>query len=293
MAFVTARIPMQHIEALCNVGTDGNNSLHSSLSLTTFPPPSPFPPLSRLLCPQWQLWWYYCCQQHDTFDAVAVSLHPGQQVVWVSNPLRKPDWFWEGILLASFFAWCLYFLFLLQCLSLELFLSSNLQDGETALHVACHTGHDSVVKLLIDAHADLGTVKKVRITKPMAFVTARIPMRHKEALCTACTDRYASYSNNSLPSSFSITTFPPPSPPLCHLLCPQWQLWWHYCWQQHDTSDAVAVSLHPSQQVVWVSNPLRKPEWLWERILLASFYAECLYFLFLITVCEFGILFVL
>ena len=130
------------------------------------------------------------------------------------------------------------------------------------------------------------------LIKPMVFVTAIIPMQHIEALCNACTDRYASYGNNSLHSSFSLTTFPPASPSLSRLPCPQWQIWWHYCRQQHDTSNAVAVSLHPGQQVVWVSNPLRKPDWLWERILLASFYAGCLYFLFLITVFEFRIIFV-
>ena len=61
-------------------------------------------------------------------------------------------------------------------MSLEFFLPSNLQDGITALHVACRTGHDSVVKLLIDAHADLGIADEVSITKPMAFMTAKIPM---------------------------------------------------------------------------------------------------------------------
>ena len=103
-------------------------------------------------------------------------------------------------------------------LSLEFFLSSNLQYGNTALHDACSTGHDSVVKLLIDAHADLGIANEVSITKPMAIMTARIPMQHIEALCNACTDGYASYGNNSLPSSFSLTTFPPPplSSPACY-----------------------------------------------------------------------------
>ena len=116
----------------------------------------------------------------------------------------------------------------------------------------CISGHDSVVKLLIDAHADLGKPNEVGITKKaMAFVNARIPMQHIEALCNACTECYASYGINSLPSSFSLTTFPPPSPLLSRLLCPQWQLWWHYCWHQRNTSDAVAVSLHPHQQVVW------------------------------------------
>ena len=46
---------------------------------------------------------------------------------------------------------------------MEVFLSSNLQDGETALHKACFCGHDSVVKLLIDAHADIGISNKVSI----------------------------------------------------------------------------------------------------------------------------------
>ena len=143
---------------------------------------------------------------------------------------------------------------------MESILSSNLQYGNTALHFACGHGHDSVVKLLIDAHADLGIPDEVSITKKaMAFMNARVPMQHIEALCNACTDRYASYGNNSLPSSFSLTTFPHPSPLLYRLLWPQWQLWWHYCWQQHDTSDAVAVSLHSGQQGVWVSNPLQKP----------------------------------
>ena len=173
------------------------------------------------------------------------------------------------------------------------FLSSNLQDGNTALHSACYRGWYSVVKLLIDAHADLGIANKVSITKLMTSVTAIIPMQHIEPLCNACTDRYASYGNNSLSSSFSLTAFHLPSPLLFRLLCPQWQLWCHSCWQQHDNSDAVAVSLHPGQQVVWVSSTLRKSDWLWERILLASLHAECLYFLFLITVFEFGILFVL
>ena len=195
-------------------------------------------PLSRLLCTQWKLSWHNCWQQHETSDAAAVSLHPGQQVVWMSNPLQKPDWFWERILLASFYAWCLYFLFLLQCLSLELYLSSNLQNGNTALHVACVRGHDSVVKLLIDANADLGIANKVSITKPIALVPARIPMQHIEPLCNAYTDRYASYGINSLPSSFSITTFLPspfPSPvPLAMptvttlvvlLLAAAWHFW--------------------------------------------------------------------
>ena len=100
------------------------------------------------------------------------------------------------------------FYFQRQFLSLEFFLSSNLQYGETALHKACIYGHDSVVKLLIDTHADLGIGNKVSIPKAMAFVTARIPMQHVEVLCNACTDRYGSYGNNSLPSSFSLTTFP-------------------------------------------------------------------------------------
>ena len=100
-------------------------------------------------------------------------------------------------------------------------MSSNVQYGKTALHQACLHGHDSVVKLLIDAYADLGMADEVSITRPMAFVTARIPMQHIEALCNACTDRYASYGNNSLPSSFSLTTFPLPTPPLSRLLCPQ------------------------------------------------------------------------
>ena len=63
-------------------------------------------------------------------------------------------------------------------MSLEFFLSSTLQHGKSALHQACIRGHDSLVKLLIDAHADLGMVDEVSITKPMAFVTARIPMQH-------------------------------------------------------------------------------------------------------------------
>ena len=177
---------------------------------------------------------------------------------------------------------------------MESILSSNLQYRNTALHAACIRGHDLVVKLLIDAHADLGIPNKVSITKKaMAFVNARVPMQHIEALCNACTDRYASYGNNSLPSSFSLTTFPHASPLLFRLPCPQWQLWWHYCWQQHDTSDAVAVSLHPGRQVVWVSKSLLKPDWLWEMILLTSFYSRYVYFLFLIPVFEFRILFVL
>ena len=177
---------------------------------------------------------------------------------------------------------------------MESILFSNLQDGNTALHFACISGHDLVVKLLIDAHADLGAPNKVSITKKaMAFVNPRIPMQHIEALCNACTDHYASYGNNSLSSSFSLTTFPHASPLLFRLPCPQWQLWWHYCWQQHDTSYAVAVSLHPGRQVVWVSKSLLKPDWLWERILLTSFYSRCVYFLFLIPVFEFRILFVL
>ena len=220
-----------------------------------------------------------------------MSIYPGQQVVWVSNPLRKPDWLWERILLASFYDGCFYFLFYTQCLSLEFFLSSNLQDGETALHVACFHGHDSVVKLLIDAHADLGIAKKVSKPKRMAFRTAGIPMRHIEALCNACTDRYASYGNNSLHSSFSLTTSPPPLPspvPLAMptvstlvvlLLAAAWHFWCFTsvitCWS------ASCLDVKSST----------KPDWLWERILLASFYAECLYFLFLITVFEFGILF--
>ena len=98
-------------------------------------------------------------------------------------------------------------------MSLEFFLSSNLQDGETALHAACVRGHDSVVKLLIDANADLGIANKVSMTKPMAFITAKIQMQHIDALCNACTDRYASYGKSSLHSSFSITTSPPPPLP--------------------------------------------------------------------------------
>ena len=108
-----------------------------------------------------------------------------------------------------------------QCWSLEFVLSCNLQDENTALHVACYRGHDSLVKLLIDAHADLGIANKVSIAKPMVFVTARIPRQHIEALCNACTDRYASYGNNSLPSSFSLTTFLLLSPHLFRLLCRQ------------------------------------------------------------------------
>ena len=75
-------------------------------------------------------------------------------------------------------------------------LSSNLQDGNTALHSACYRGHYSVVKLLIDAHADLGIANKVSITKPKTSVTTRIPMQHIEPLCNASTDLYASYGNN-------------------------------------------------------------------------------------------------
>ena len=92
-----------------------------------------------------------------------MSLHPGEQVVWVLNPLQKPDWLRDWILLASFYAEWLYFLFWSQCLSLEFLLSSNLQDGNTALHVACDRGHDSLVKLLIHAHADLGIANKVSL----------------------------------------------------------------------------------------------------------------------------------
>ena len=97
-------------------------------------------------------------------------------------------------IVSLFLCWLLVLsIFNHSVLSLDFFLSSNLQCGDTALHDACSTGHDSVVKLLIDAHADLGVANKVSITKPMVFVTARIPMQHIEALCNACTDRYASY----------------------------------------------------------------------------------------------------
>ena len=96
-------------------------------------------------------------------------------------------------------------------------MSSNSQYWESTLHAACFHGHDLLVKVLIDAHADLGIADEVSITKPMTFVTARIPMQHIEALCNACTDRYASYGNNSLPSFFSLTTFTPP--PLSSSAC--------------------------------------------------------------------------
>ena len=98
------------------------------------------------------------------------------------------------------------------------FLYSNWKDGGTALHSACCAGQDSVVKLLINAHPNLGITDEVSITKVMALLTARIPLQHIEALCNACTDRYASYSNNSLPSSFSVTTcpYPPLSSPACY-----------------------------------------------------------------------------
>ena len=122
-------------------------------------------------------------------------------------------------IVSLFLCWLLVLsIFNHSVLSLEFVLSSNLQYGDTALHDACSFRHDSVVKLLIDAHADLGVANKVSITKPMVFVTTRIPMQHIEALCNACTDRYASYGNNSLPSSFSLTTFPPPplSSPACY-----------------------------------------------------------------------------
>ena len=122
-------------------------------------------------------------------------------------------------IVSLFLCWLLVLsIFNPSVLSLEFFLSSNLQYGDTALHSACFHGHDSVVKLLIDAHADLDVATEVSITKSMVFVTARIPMQHIETLCNACTDRYASYGNNSLPSSFSLTTFPPPplSSPACY-----------------------------------------------------------------------------
>ena len=104
-------------------------------------------------------------------------------------------------------------------MSLEFVLSSNIQDGNTALHSACYRGWYSVVKLLIDAHADLGIANKVSITKPMTSVTARIPMQHMEPLCNASTDRYVSYGNISLSSSLSLTIFPLPSPLLSRWLC--------------------------------------------------------------------------
>ena len=100
-------------------------------------------------------------------------------------------------------------------------MSSNLQRAKTPLNLACLHGHGSIVKLLVDAHADLGIPDEVSIARPMAFVTARIPMQHIEALCNACTDRYASYGNNSLPFSFFLTMFPLPSPLLSRWLCPQ------------------------------------------------------------------------
>ena len=111
---------------------------------------------------------------------------------------------------------------------MEFFLSSNLQNGVTALQIACFRGHDSIVKLLIDAHADLGEANEESKAKTMAFVTAKIPMQHVEALCNASTDQYASSGNKSLLSLCFLKTFPPLSPPLSRFLCPQWQLWWHY-----------------------------------------------------------------
>ena len=176
-------------------------------------------------------------------------------------------------------------------MSLEFFLSSNLQYGKTALHVACFHGHDSVVKLLIDAHADLGIANKVSITKPMVFVTARIPMQHIEALCNACTDRYASYGNNSLHSFFSLTTFPPlhytlplamlTVTTLVALLLSATRHFWCCssvitCWS------ASCLSVKSSTETRMVVG----------KDIVSLFLCWMLVLSILITVCEFGILFV-
>ena len=221
MAIMTAKIPMQHIEALCNACTDryasyGNNSLPSSFSLTTFPPPPLSSPaclptvttvVALLLAAQWHFWRYSSVITSWSASCLGVESSTETRLVAGKD------------IVSLFLCWLLVLSFFNpSVLSLEFFLSSNLQYGDTALHSACFHGHDSVVKLLIDAHADLGVANKVSIPKPKAFVTARIPMQHIEALCNACTDRYASYGNNSLPSSFSLTTFPPPplSSPTCY-----------------------------------------------------------------------------
>ena len=80
-------------------------------------------------------------------------------------------------------------------------------------------------------------------------------MQYIEALCNACTDRYASYGNNSLPFSLPRSISPPLSPSACYAQSDN-SSDMQYCWQQHNTSDAVEVSLHPGRQVAWVSNPL-------------------------------------
>ena len=194
-------------------------------AITHFLPPSPLPrslplpsplPLAMptvttvvalLLAAQWHFWRYSSVITSWSASCLGVESSTETRLVAGKD------------IVSLFLCWLLLLSIVNHSvLSLEFFLSSNLQYGDTALHSACFHGHDSVVKLLIDAHADLGVANKVSITKPMVFVTARIPMQHIEALCNACTDRYASYGNNSLPSSFSLTTFPPPplSSPACY-----------------------------------------------------------------------------
>ena len=194
-------------------------------AITHFLPPSPLPRSLPLLSPLplamptvttvvalllAAAWHFWCCSSVITsWSASCLGVESSTETRLVAGK----------DIVSLFLCWFLVLsIFNHSVLSLEFFLSSNLQYGDTALHDACSTGHDSVVKLLIDAHADLGVANKVSITKPMVFVTARIPMQHIDRLCNACTDRYANYGNNSLPSSFSLTTFPPPplSSPACY-----------------------------------------------------------------------------
>ena len=151
-------------------------------AITHFLPPSPLPrslplpsplPLAMptvttvvalLLAAQWHFWRY--SSVITSWSASCLGVESSTETRLVGKDI-------VGLLLC----WLLVLsIFNHSVLSLEFLLYSNLQDGNTALHVACSRGHNSVVKLLIDAHADLGIANKVSITKPMAIMTARIPM---------------------------------------------------------------------------------------------------------------------
>ena len=52
------------------------------------------------------------------------------------------------------------------------------QDGVTALHVACHEGHDQVVELLLQAGASVDQKAEVRWEISQAYIYCKVVALH-------------------------------------------------------------------------------------------------------------------